>query len=90
MAVRIRMRRTGGRNKPCFRVVVADARCQRDGNFIESIGFYDPRHKDENIDLARVDYWLSQGAQASETVTDLVRRARAAVAPVAAPVAAQA
>ena len=76
MAVRIRMKRTGSKNKPCYRIVVADARFQRDGRFIENLGFYDPRHNDEKIDLERTDYWLGCGAQPSRTVADLIKRAK--------------
>ncbi len=76
MAVRIRMKRTGSKNKACYRVVVADVRSQRDGRIIENIGYYDPRHNDEKIDLERADYWVSCGAQPSETVADLMKRAR--------------
>ncbi len=77
MSVKIRLRRTGKRNAACHRIVVADSRCPRDGRFIENIGFYDPRHKNEKIDLQRVDYWLPRGAQPSETVSAIINRARA-------------
>ncbi len=77
MAVRIRLRRTGKRNAACHRIVVADARSPRDGRFIENIGLYDPRHKNETIDMDRVDYWLAQGAQPSETVAAVIKRGRA-------------
>ena len=76
MAVRIRLKKTGTRNSPCFRVVVMDIRRQRDGKALEYIGFYDPRHQSENIDLARVDHWISCGAQPSETVNDIIFRAK--------------
>lgn len=76
MAVKIRMRRTGTKSKPCFRVVVADARAQRDGRFIEQIGFYNPVSKEERIDLERVGYWISMGAKPSRTVHDLTERIR--------------
>ena len=76
MAVRIRMKKTGGKNKPCFRIVVADARAQRDGNIIENIGYYDPRHQDEKIDVARAEYWITRGAQPSEIVNDVILRAK--------------
>ena len=76
MAVRIRLKKTGTRNSPCFRVVVMDIRRQRDGKALEYIGFYDPKHQSETIDLARHDYWVSCGAQPSETVNDIVFRAR--------------
>ena len=74
--VKIRLKRTGKRNAPCYRVVVADARSPRDGRFIENIGTYDPIKSTEKIDLERADYWISQGAQPTDTVSDLIRRAR--------------
>ncbi|MBT7163521.1 MAG: 30S ribosomal protein S16 [Victivallales bacterium] len=77
MAVKIRLRRTGKRNAPCHRIVVADGRSPRDGRFIECIGTYDPRAKAEKIDLERADHWVSQGAQPSETVQAIMNRARA-------------
>jgi len=77
MSVKIRLRRTGKLNAACHRIVVTDSRSPRDGRFIENIGFYDPRHKNEKIDLARVDYWLPRGAQPSETVSAIIKRARA-------------
>ncbi|MFA6816818.1 MAG: 30S ribosomal protein S16 [Lentisphaeria bacterium] len=76
MSVKIRLRRTGTRNAACHRIVVADSRCPRDGRFIEIIGMYDPRHKTEKIDLERVDYWIPRGAQPSETVSAIIKRAR--------------
>jgi len=79
MAVRIRLRRTGKRNAASHRIVVADSRSPRDGRFIETIGVYDPRHKYENIDLDRVDYWLPRGAQPSETVAAIIKRAKAGI-----------
>jgi len=79
MAVRIRLRRMGKRNAPAHRIVVADARSPRDGRFIETIGYYEPRRKLEKIDLERVDYWLSVGAQPSKTVSAIIKRARAGV-----------
>jgi small subunit ribosomal protein S16 len=80
MSVKIRLRRTGKRNAPCHRIVVADSRSPRDGRFIEIIGVYDPRHEFERIDLERVDYWIPRGAQPSETVSAIIKRARAAAA----------
>ena len=77
--VRIRLKRTGTRNAICFRVVVMDQRSSRDGKAIEQIGFYNPRSKEEKIDLARVDYWLGVGAAISETVKDIADRARTGV-----------
>lgn len=76
--VKIRMRRTGCKNHAAYRIVAADERSPRDGKFLEILGWYDTQIKDENfkIDLARVDYWLSKGAKASETVASLIRRAK--------------
>jgi len=85
MAVTIRLSRTGCNNAPSYRVMVADTRAPRDGRFIEIVGSYDPKRKGENytLDLERIDYWLGQGAKASETVASLLKRARKA-APAAA------
>jgi len=74
MAVKIRMKRTGGKNESCFRVVATDIRYQRDGNFIEEVGFYDPRHRNETLNLERVNYWLGTGAQISATVAQMKKR----------------
>lgn len=76
MSVKIRLRRTGKINAACHRIVVADSRSPRDGRFIEIIGYYDPRHNDEKVDLERADYWVSKGAQPSETVSAIIKRAR--------------
>lgn len=76
MAVKIRLRRVGKRNAPAHRIVVADSRSPRDGRFIEIIGQYDPRNKTETIDLERAEYWLGEGAQASETVQHIIERAK--------------
>jgi small subunit ribosomal protein S16 len=80
MAVKIRLRRTGKLNQACHRIVVADGHSPRDGRFIEIIGMYDPRHETEKIDLERVDYWIPRGAQPSETVQAIIKRARKAAA----------
>ena len=74
--VRIRLKRTGTRNLPCYRVVVVDQRSTRDGKTIEEIGFYDPCHDEERINLERYDFWKARGAQPSDTVADIVRRAK--------------
>lgn len=78
MSVSIRLTRIGGKNDPCYRVVIADSRIARGGKFKEAIGTYDPRKKENNValDLARVDHWLKQGAQPTETVASLIRRVR--------------
>lgn len=86
MAVSIRLRREGSLNNPYYKVVVADKRSPRDGKFIEQIGNYDPKKTGENakIDLDRVEYWIGHGAQPSDTVRSIVKRAKkAALAPAA-------
>ena len=75
--VKIRMKRVGAKNKPVFRIVVADGRSPRDGKFIEEIGTYQPRNKGDNfkLDMERANYWLSKGAQPSETVASFIKKA---------------
>jgi small subunit ribosomal protein S16 len=82
MAVKIRMKRVGAKNKPVFRIVVADGRSPRDGKFIEALGTYQPRKKGDNfsLDLDRTKYWLSKGAQPSETVASFIKKANKAAA----------
>ena len=74
--VKLRLKRTGKRNAPCYRVIAADSRSPRDGRFIETVGLYDPRLGVENLKMDRVDYWLSVGAQPTDTVKDIIRRAK--------------
>ena len=76
MAVSIRLRREGARNRPYYKVVVADSRSPRDGKFIEIIGTYDPKKPDHNstLQLDRIEYWISQGAQPSDTVRSLIKK----------------
>ena len=80
MSVSIRLRREGTTNSPYYKIVVADSRSPRDGKFIEIIGNYDPKKAGQNakLDLARVDYWVSNGAQPSETVASIIRNLRLA------------
>lgn len=77
--VKIRLRRMGAKNAPFYRIVVADSRCPRDGRFIEEIGTYDPMAEGENIkvDLERAKYWISNGAQPTETVRGLLTKVEA-------------
>lgn len=78
MAVAIRLRREGNKNRPFFRIVVTDSRARRDGNFIEQIGTYDPLVEGKNftIDLEKVDKWVGNGAQPSDKVKNLIKYAR--------------
>ena len=80
------MKRVGAKNAPYFRIVVADSRSPRDGKFIEEIGTYQPRKKGDNVtvDLERAKYWLSKGAQPSETVASFIKKAGKGAAPPAA------
>lgn len=82
MSVKIRLKRVGAKNNPVFRIVVADQRSPRDGKFIEEIGTYSPTQKGTNfkVDVERADYWLSKGAQPSDTVASFLKKARKATA----------
>ena len=77
MSVKIRMKRVGTKNTPVFRIVVADSRSPRDGKCIEEIGTYQPLKPGENytIKLDRAQYWISKGAQASDTVASFIKKA---------------
>ena len=75
--VKIRLRRMGAKKAPFYRVVVADSRYPRDGRFIEEIGTYDPRQNPAavNIDVERAQAWIKSGAQPTDTVRDLLKKA---------------
>ena len=75
--VKIRLRRMGAKKAPFYRVVVADSRYPRDGRFIEELGTYDPRQNPAavNIDVERAQAWIRTGAQPTETVRDLLKKA---------------
>lgn len=77
--VKIRLRRTGSKKKPTYRVVVADSRSPRDGRFVEIIGYYDPRTEPItfNIHEDRMRHWLSVGAQPTDTVQKLLKNSGA-------------
>ena len=74
--LRIRLRRTGKKKQPSYRLVVADSRAPRDGDFVETIGLYDPLTDPPTIriDEQKARNWMSKGAQPSETVVKLMRR----------------
>src|SRR2546427_5515953 len=76
MAVAIRLRREGALNRPYFKVVVTDTRSPRDGKFIEIVGTYDPKKPGHNstLKLDRAEYWISKGAQPSDTVRSLIKK----------------
>jgi small subunit ribosomal protein S16 len=82
MSVKIRMKRVGAKNNPAYRIVVADSRSPRDGKFIEEIGTYLPAQKANKvkINLDRANYWIGVGAQPSDTVASIIKRATKAAA----------
>ena len=80
--VKIRLARHGAKKKPFYRIVVTDTRSPRDGRFIEQIGYYDPTRKPTVVEIKKekLDRWLQQGAQPSETVAHLIKKVSKAVA----------
>ncbi len=84
MALSIRLQRGGSKGNPHYRVVVAERSCRRDGRFVEILGNYSPREEGTerylNLDVARLDYWTKVGAQPSESVAGLIKKARKATA----------
>ncbi len=79
MAVKIRLARLGAKKRPYFRVIVANNHAPRDGSFIEKVGYYNPmlpKDSQERVVLnsSRVEYWLSQGAQPTETVIRFIQQ----------------
>lgn len=76
--VKIRLRRMGAKKKPFYRIVVADSRAPRDGRCIEEIGTYDPLTQPGTItvDKERAEYWIKQGAQPTDTVRVLLKKAQ--------------
>lgn len=78
MAIKIRLRQQGRTNRPFYRVVVADMRTRRDGKYIEALGWYNPFEteldKSLSLNAERIQYWLSTGAQLSETMIPLLKK----------------
>ena len=77
MAVKIRLRRMGSKKAPFYRIVVADSRSPRDGRFIEEVGYYDPMTNPATVKVEeeKVQKWLQNGAQPTETVKSLLTKA---------------
>jgi len=75
--VKLRLRRMGAKKRPSYRIVAADSRSPRDGAFIESVGYYDPIPDPAtiNVNVDRARHWLSVGAQPTDTVRSLFRKA---------------
>ena len=78
MAVKIRLRRMGAKKAPYYRIVVADSRYPRDGRFIEEIGYYNPLEEPSvvKVDAEKAKKWIANGAQPTDTVASLLKRAR--------------
>ena len=77
MAVRIRLRREGRKGLPMYRIVIADKEAPRDGRFIETIGSYRPKQKEDQLtlDVEKAREWIGKGATPSETVASLLKKA---------------
>ena len=75
--VKLRLRRMGAKKRPSYRIVAADSRAPRDGAFIENVGFYDPITDPAtiNVNVERARHWISNGAQPTDTVRSILRRA---------------
>lgn len=75
MALKIRLQRFGAKNHPFYRIVVAESAMRRDGRFVEILGSYSPVAKEKTLkmDMERADYWVSKGAQPTDTVRHLIR-----------------
>lgn len=78
MAVKIRLARHGAKKRPYYRVVVANAQARRDGRFIEEVGRYNPCAEPAfvQLDMEKVDQWIKNGAQPTDTVARLIEAAR--------------
>ena len=80
MTVKIRLARGGAKKRPYYRIVIADARAPRDGDFIEKVGTYDPLLKGDNkervtMKIDRIEHWLASGAQPTERVAQFIKSA---------------
>ena len=76
--LRIRLARRGSKKRPHYRIVVSDSTMGRGGNIVESVGTYEPKSAEARVDMnrERVDYWLSKGALATNTVKSLIKNTR--------------
>ena len=77
MAVKIRLRRMGAKKSPFYRIVVADSRYPRDGRFIEELGYYNPQEEPAvlKVDMEKAQKWIANGAQPTDTVKALLKKA---------------
>ena len=76
--VTLRLTRKGTKDRPYYKIVAVDSRKRRDGRYIEQVGTYDPLQEGVNysLDLEKVDQWVANGAQPSETVASIIKKAR--------------
>ncbi len=76
MSVKLRLQRHGATHRPFYKLVAADSRSMRDGRYIEELGTYDSVSNPHviNFNMERIEYWLSQGAQMSDTVNSLIKK----------------
>ncbi|MFZ5805891.1 MAG: 30S ribosomal protein S16 [Verrucomicrobiota bacterium] len=76
MALVVRLKRTGRKNRPHYLVVVTEKRSPRDGSFLEQLGHYDPLKKENGVVLKkdRIEYWMSKGAKLSDTVHSFLKK----------------
>jgi small subunit ribosomal protein S16 len=81
MSVKIRLARHGAKKRPFYRIVVADSECPRDGRYLENVGTYNPLKNPAEVTLKseRIEYWLGQGAIATDTVKSLLKKETASV-----------
>lgn len=83
MALKIRLRQQGRHSRPFYRVVLTDVRAPRDGKYIEALGWYNPFETEQdrmlNVQAERVQYWIGQGAELSESVVSLLKAATPAI-----------
>ena len=78
MSVKIRLRRVGRKHQPSYRLVVARSADPRGGDYLDTVGFYNPRTNpaELRVDRGKVDKWLGQGAEMADTAASLIRKAR--------------
>ena len=72
--LKIRLTRMGRKKFPFYRIVVLDSKKARDANYIEKVGHYDPRRKELTLNRDRIEYWISKGAQLTNTVAKLIAK----------------
>ena len=72
--IKLRLKKYGRKGQPCYRIVAMDSRTKRDGRSIEELGFYNPHTKETNLNVARINVRISQGAQPTPTIQNLLKK----------------